>query len=226
MTHFSFDIVGFDLDGTLLDTSGDLAAAVNHALALADRPALSVEQVKPMIGGGARHMLKQGLTATGGYDEAMLDRLHAALLAHYEANICVLTRPYPGVIDALDALAARGVTLGIVTNKIERFARIVLDQLDLTDRFACVLGGDTLTQSKPSPMPIHEMVRLCAQQARGDRAAFVGDSIFDIQAAQSAGLPAIACSFGFLMQPVDELGADAVIDAFDALIPTLEGLSR
>jgi phosphoglycolate phosphatase len=75
-------------------------------------------------------------------------------------------------------------------------------------------------------MPIHEMVRLCAQQARGDRAAFVGDSIFDIQAAQSAGLPAIACSFGFLMQPVDELGADAVIDAFDALIPTLEGLSR
>jgi phosphoglycolate phosphatase len=225
MTHFSFDIVGFDLDGTLLDTSGDLAAAVNHALASVDRPPLSVEQVKPMIGGGARHMLKQGLTATGGYDEPMLDTLHAKLLAYYEANICVLTKPYPGVIDALDALAARGVTLGIVTNKIERFARIVLGDLGLTDRFACILGGDTMRESKPSPMPITEMVRQCrGKGGGGGRAAFVGDSIFDIQAAQAAGLPAIACSFGFLMQPVEELGAEAVIDGFDELLPTLERL--
>jgi len=220
MTHFLFKIVGFDLDGTLLDTSGDLAAAVNHALTSVGRPALSVEQVKPMIGGGARHMLKQGLTATGGYDEAMLDTLHARLLAYYEANICVLTRPYPGVVDALDALAAKGVTLGIVTNKIERFARTVLAELGLIDRFACILGGDTLSESKPSPMPIHEMVRQCG----GGRAAFVGDSIFDIQAGQAAGLPTVACSYGFLMQPVDDLGADAVIDGFDTLIPTLERL--
>lgn len=225
MTYFSFDIVGFDLDGTLLDTSGDLAAAVNNALISAGRPELSVEQVKPMIGGGARHMLKQGLTATGGYDEAMLDTLHAKLLAYYEANICVLTKPYPGVIEALDALAANGVTLGIVTNKIERFARTVLDQLGLTDRFACILGGDTLAESKPSPMPIHEMVRLCRESGSGGgRAAFVGDSIFDIQAGQAAGLPTIACSFGFLMQPVAELGADAVIDGYAELLPTLERL--
>ncbi|KQS49279.1 MULTISPECIES: HAD family hydrolase [unclassified Sphingomonas] len=225
MTYFSFDIVGFDLDGTLLDTSGDLAAAVNHALITAGRPALSVEQVKPMIGGGARHMLKQGLTATGGYDEAMLDTLHAKLLAYYEANICVLTKPYPGVIEALDALAANGVTLGIVTNKIERFARTVLDQLGLTDRFACILGGDTLAESKPSPMPILEMVRLCRDSGGGGgRAAFVGDSIFDIQAGQAAGLPTIACSFGFLMQPVADLGADAVIDGYAELLPTLERL--
>ncbi len=225
MTYFSFDIVGFDLDGTLLDTSGDLAAAVNHALITAGRPELSVEQVKPMIGGGARHMLKQGLTATGGYDEAMLDTLHTKLLAYYEANICVLTKPYPGVIEALDALAANGVTLGIVTNKIERFARTVLDQLGLTDRFACILGGDTLAESKPSPMPIHEMVRLCRESGGGGgRAAFVGDSIFDIQAGQAAGLPTIACSFGFLMQPVAELGADAVIDGYAELLPTLERL--
>jgi phosphoglycolate phosphatase len=228
MTHFSFDIVGFDLDGTLLDTSGDLAAAVNHALASVDRPPLDVEQVKPMIGGGARHMLKQGLTATGGYDEAMLDPLHATLLAYYEAHICVLTKPYPGAIDALDALAARGVTLGIVTNKVERFARVVLGELGLTERFACILGGDTLPESKPSPMPIHAMVKLCREHGgggnSGGRAAFVGDSIFDITAGQAAGLPTIACSFGFLMQPVAELGADAVIDGYDELLPTLDRL--
>ena len=202
-----------------------MTAAVNHALMTAGRSELSVEQVKPMIGGGARHMLKQGLTATGGYDEAMLDTLHAELLAYYEANICVLTKPYPGVIKALDALAANGVTLGIVTNKIERFARTVLDQLGLTDRFACILGGDTMAESKPSPMPIHEMVRLCRESGSGGgRAAFVGDSIFDIQAGQAAGLPTIACSFGFLMQPVAELGADAVIDGYAELLPTLERL--
>jgi len=96
----------------------------------------------------------------------------------------------------------------------------VLGELGLIDRFACILGGDTMSESKPSPMPIHEMVRQCG----GGRAAFVGDSIFDIQAGQAAGLPTVACSYGFLMQPVEDLGADAVIDGFDALIPTLERL--
>ena len=98
----------------------------------------------------------------------------------------------------------------------------VLSELGLTDRFACILGGDTLAEAKPSPMPIREMVKLCG----GGRTAFVGDSIFDIQAGQAAGLPTIACSFGFLMQPVDELGAEAVIDGFDALIPALDDLAR
>lgn len=221
MTQFSFDIVGFDMDGTLLDTSGDLTAAVNHALAAADRPPLDVEQVKPMIGGGARHMLKQGLTATGGYDESELDRLHALLLDYYEANICVKTAPYPHAVEALDALAARGVKVGIVTNKIERFATMVLGELGLLHRFACVIGGDTLSASKPSPLPVETMVTRCG----GGRAAFVGDSLFDVQAGQAAGLPVIACSFGFLMQPVEELGADAVIDGFEELIPTLERLA-
>lgn len=224
MTHFSFDIVGFDLDGTLLDTSGDLAAAVNHALASIDRAPLTVEQVKPMIGGGAHHMLKQGLTATGGYDEAVLDDLHTLLLAHYEANICVNTVPYTHAIAALDDLAARGVTIGIVTNKIERFARTVLDQLGLTHRFPCIIGGDTLSAAKPSPLPIETMVTRCGGRLGETRAAFVGDSLFDVQAGQAAGLPVIACSFGFLMQPVEELGADAIIDGFEELLPTLERL--
>ncbi|WP_210356629.1 HAD-IA family hydrolase [Sphingomonas beigongshangi] len=222
-TRFPFAIVGFDLDGTLLDTSGDLAAAVNHALGSIGRAPLTVEQVKPMIGGGARHMLAQGLAATGGCDDATLDVLHRRLLDYYAAHIAVHTRPYPGCLDALDALAARGVRLAVVTNKLEGLARTVLTELDLIDRFATLIGGDTMGpgNAKPSPVPIDEMVRRCG----GGRAAFVGDSIFDVQAAQAAGLPAIACSFGFLMQPVQELGADAVIDGYDALVPTLERLA-
>ncbi|VVT14024.1 Phosphoglycolate phosphatase [Sphingomonas sp. EC-HK361] len=218
----SFDIVGFDLDGTLVDTSGDLTAAVNHALASVDRPPLSVAQVKPMIGGGARHMLAQGLASSGGCDEAMLDLLHPRLLAYYEANIAVDSAPYPGALASLDALAAQGVKLAVVTNKIERFARALLDDLGLTARFATIIGGDTLGRgkSKPSPAPIARMIADCG----GGSAAFVGDSIFDVKAAAGAGVPSIACRFGFLMQPVEELGADAIIDHFDDLIPTLERL--
>ncbi|CAM3019770.1 MULTISPECIES: HAD-IA family hydrolase [Sphingomonas] len=218
---FPFAIVGFDLDGTLLDTSGDLTAAVNHALATIGRAPLSVEAVKPMIGGGARAMLQHGLDATGGYDADTLDRLHRLLLDYYEANLAVHTAPFPGAIEALDELAARGVTLGIMTNKLERFARAILDSLGLTERFASIIGGDTLGVSKPSPRPIQALVEQCG----GGPAAFVGDSIFDVQAARAAGLPVIACSFGFLSLPVEALGADAIIDGYADLIPTLTRLS-
>ncbi|KTT69483.1 HAD-IA family hydrolase [Sphingomonas endophytica] len=223
MTSFPFAIVGLDLDGTLLDTSGDLAAALNHALSSAGRPTLSVEQVKPMIGGGARHMLAQGMAATGGCTEAELDVLQRRLLDHYQANIAVLTRPFPHALDALDRLAAMGVRLAIVTNKLESLARQVLEELDLTRRFAAIIGGDTMGpgKGKPSRIPIDAMIERCG----GGRAAFVGDSIYDIRAAHAAGLPAIACSFGFLMQPIEELEADAIIHGFDTLIPTLERLA-
>jgi phosphoglycolate phosphatase len=222
MSAFPFAIVGFDLDGTLLDTSGDLAAAVNHALESANRPTLSVEEVRPMIGGGARHMLAQGMTATGGCTEQELDRLQRVLLEYYETNIAVHTRPFPGALDALDRLAAQGVTLAVVTNKYERLARQVLDQLGLTGRFRSVLGGDSLGpgRGKPAPDLIQRMVADCG----GGRAAFVGDSAYDVRAAQAAGLPVVAVSFGFLQQPVEELGADAVIDGYDELLPALERL--
>ena len=222
MTKISFDIVGFDLDGTFINTSGDLTDAVNHALADAGRPLLTREQVIPMIGGGAKHMLRQGMEATGGCEEAELTRLHRLLLDHYEAHIAVHSRPFPGAMAALEELDAMGVKVAIVTNKLEGLALRLLDALDLTRRFACVLGGDTLGpgKSKPNRAPIDAMIARCG----GGRAAFVGDSHFDIDAAKNAGIPNIACSFGFLMQPVAELGADAVIDHFDELIPTLARL--
>ncbi|HEU0066446.1 MAG TPA: phosphoglycolate phosphatase [Sphingomonas sp.] len=215
-----FSIVGFDLDGTLLDTSGDLTAAVNHALDSVGRAPLSVAQVTPMIGGGARHMLAQGMAASGGCDDATLDVLHRRLLAFYEANIAVHTRPYPGVLAVLDRLAAGGVRLGIMTNKLEALARKVLGALDMTDRFDAIVGGDTIGVAKPDPAPIRAMVTRCG----GGKAAFVGDSIYDVRAAKAAGLPVVACSFGFLQQPVEQLGADAIIDHYDELLGVLAKL--
>ena len=219
MAGFPFAIVGFDLDGTLVDTSGDLTAAVNHALTEGGRPPLTVEQVKPMIGGGAKHMLAQGMAATGSCAPDELRRLHSLLLGYYEANIDVHSRRFPGVLDALAELDALGVRTAIVTNKFEGFARKLLTGIGLLDRFATVIGGDTLGpgNAKPSPAPIVEMIA----RLGGGTAAFVGDSIYDIQAARSAGIPGVAVSFGFLLQPVATLGADAVIDGFDELVPTL-----
>ena len=226
MTHFSFDIVGFDLDGTFLDTSGDLTAAVNNTLQFAGRPALAVDEVKGMIGGGAKHMLTLGLEATGGCDPETFRGLYKRMLGYYEANIAVHSHPYPGAMDVLDRFDAMHVKVAIVTNKFESLAEKLLDELSLRERFATVIGGDTMGPglSKPHRAPIDEMIRRCSTDGCGTRAAFVGDSIYDIMAARNAGIPGVAVSFGFLDQPVEELGADAVIDHYSDLIPTLERL--
>ncbi len=223
MSSFPFAIVGFDLDGTFLDTSGDLTAAVNFALREARRPLLTVDQVKPMIGGGAKHMLAQGMEETGGCDPVELHRLYKLLLGYYEANVATRSRPFPGALEALDALDAMGVKTAIVTNKFEGLAVKLLAELGLLDRFVTVIGGDTLGpgRAKPAADPILEMITRCG----GGPAAFVGDSIYDIMAAKNAGIANVAVRFGFLMQPVEELGADAIIDSYAQLIPTLASLS-
>ncbi len=218
-----FDIAGFDLDGTLLDTSATLTRAVNFALARAERPPLHIDEVRPMIGGGAKRMLEKGLEASGGYDPEDMKRLYPQLLEFYRDNVSEGTVPYPGLLDALDKLAAAGVRLTVVTNKFEHLAVKLLGEIGLLPRFATVIGGDTMGKgnAKPSAVPIREMIA----RAGGGSAVFLGDSIYDTLAAKNAGIPSIAVSFGFLMGTVEELAADAVIDHYDELIPTLDRLA-
>jgi phosphoglycolate phosphatase len=217
---FRFRIVGFDLDGTLVDTAGDLTAAVNHALSLLDRAPLTVAEVRPMIGLGAKHMLEQGLAATGGVPEGAVERLYPELLRYYGAHIAVHSRPFPGLIDALDRLDALGVRTAVATNKAEGLARRLLAELGLADRFATIIGGDTLGVRKPSPDPILAMI----DRSGGGRTAFVGDSIYDVMAASAAGVPSIIVGFGFLDRPAEAFGADHVIGHYDELAPLLETL--
>ena len=214
-----FDIVGFDLDGTLLDTAGDLGAAVNHALALIGRAPVPLEAVSGLIGGGARPMLTPALALTGGADGIDIAPLFAQLLDHYVANIAVHTRLYPGAADMLDALDAAGVKAAVVTNKREPMARKLFDALGLTPRFACIIGAGRYAL-KPAPDALLAM----AAQLDGGAAAFVGDTTFDIGAARAAGMPSVAVSFGYCDAPARDLGADAVIDHFDQLIPALARL--
>ena len=219
MTSIPFDIVGFDLDGTLLDTSGDLAAAVNYAIATDGRPPFPVDAIRPFVGKGAKVMLERALTASGGYDDALLARMLPTLLDYYEQNLAIHSVPYPGLMDAMEALDKAGVKLAICTNKAERFTIPLLHQIGLSERFVSVIGGDTLGVAKPDPAPIHEMIA----RAGGGRTIFLGDTINDIAGARNAGVPSIAVSFGFLDGPVEQLEADAVIDHFDELMPLLEG---
>lgn len=223
MRDFPFDVVGFDLDGTLLDTHEDLAAAVNHALALIDRAPVAASEVRKLVGGGAQLMLERALTVTGGIPESDFPRLHGELLAFYEANIAVHTRLYPGGLAMLDDLAARGVRLAVVTNKLEGLAVKLFEELALADRFFAIIGGDTLglERRKPRPDMLQEMVRRGREAGAGARAAYVGDSSFDTRAARAAGIPCVAVSFGFNDVPLDQLGANATIDRFDELVPAL-----
>jgi phosphoglycolate phosphatase len=216
MAPFPFDVVAFDLDGTLADTAPDLAAALNHTLEALGRPTVDPESVRHLVGHGARALLRRALES-----EDLVERGLPIYLEYYAANICVGTRSYPALEQALDDLTARGAKLAICTNKPERLTHLLVDALGWTGRFAGIVGADTLPVRKPEPLPLLEAIA----RAGGGRAAFVGDSITDAETARAAGVPFVAVSFGFSDRPVSELGADAVIDDYAELTGTLERLS-
>ncbi|WP_174274043.1 phosphoglycolate phosphatase [Sphingomonas bacterium] len=220
MADFPFDVVAFDLDGTLADTAPDLTAALNHALAQLGYPPVPAPDVRHMVGHGARALLRKGLAAAGVADDREVDRGFPIFLEHYEAHIADGSRPFPGCEAALDALAARGVALAICTNKIERLARRFVEAIGWTSRFPVIIGGDSCGVSKPDPRPLIEAIA----RSGGGRAAFVGDSITDTDTARAAGVPCVALTFGFHDRPPEQLGADMLIDHFDALVPALERL--
>ncbi len=195
MTDFPFDIVAFDLDGTLLETHRDLGTAVNHALAMGGFESVPFEHATDLIGGGAKVMLKRAVDRQGGLPEEEFRKLYKAMLAYYGENYAVHSRPYPHAVETLDALARRGVRMGVVTNKFEQFARGVLDALDLADRFDCVIGGDTMGKgrAKPAPDPIWRARECCG----GGTIAFVGDSSYDVMAARAAAVPVVAARYGY-----------------------------
>lgn len=222
MTDFRFSAVGFDLDGTLLDTFRDLGMAVNHALQLGGFDPVPVDSSKDLIGGGAKIMLARAVEQQGGMPEDEFKPLYKEMLKYYAANNAVHSRPYPGVEQALDDLAAKGVQMAVVTNKFEEFARGILTQLGLADRFVTIIGGDTMGKgnAKPKPDAVIEARRRCG----GGSFAFVGDSTYDVAAARGADVPVVVAAYGYCDKPVHELGGDAIIERFDQLLPTLERL--
>ncbi|WP_324750614.1 phosphoglycolate phosphatase [Sphingomonas sp. LY54] len=213
MTLIPFDVVAFDLDGTLADTAPDLAAALNHTLGALGRPGIDPGSVRNLVGHGARALIRKGLAVSGSTSEELVERGYPIFLEYYGANICEGTRLFPEVDAALDALRAAGIRLALCTNKPESLTHLLLDALGWTGRFDSVIGGDTLAVRKPDPAPLHEAIA----RAGGGKAVFIGDSITDADTAKAARLPFVAVSFGFSDRPVEQLGADVIIHHYSEL---------
>jgi phosphoglycolate phosphatase len=201
----------FDLDGTLVDSVPDLAAAVNVLLSELGRPALSLPEVTGMVGDGAAKLVERALAARGAAatsSPAALDRF----LALYEADPIRLTKPYDGVPAVLDGLAAAGWRLGVCTNKPERATRAVLAGLGLARHFAAVIGGDSGPTRKPDPGPL--LAALARLGGAPDSAAMIGDHRNDIAAARAAGMPVVFARYGYGEATLAGLAPDAFIDRF------------
>ena len=211
-------VVIFDLDGTLVDTAGDLAAAMNHALIAAGRPAIDGGRVRPLVGHGARAMLVRGFDETGGRppDEEM-DRHLRVFLDHYMAHIADHSRPFPGVVEAIGALRAAGAKTAICTNKREAPARLLIETLGLSSLFDAVVGMDSAAAAKPDPAPVLRCLALTGAR----RGAFVGDSDTDIRAAAAAGLPCFIATFGY--GPLTLAGEAAAFDRYEVLTALICG---
>lgn len=220
MGDIPFDIVAFDLDGTLLDTHRDLAEAVNHALALGGFMPVPLDHAKNLIGGGAKLMLAKAIEEQGRLPDEQFRKLYKQMLAYYGAHSTVHTAPYPHATDVLAGLHKRDVRLAVVTNKFESFAKEILRKLHLIDCFEAVIGGDTLGKgrAKPAPDPLFEAQKRCG----GGRMIYLGDSSYDVLAARAARVPVIVAGYGFCDRPPGELGGDAVIDSLSELVPLLE----
>jgi phosphoglycolate phosphatase len=217
-----FKTVVFDLDGTLVDTAPDLCASLNHALGTLGRPPVPADDVRHMVGHGARKLLERGLAASGAVTPELVEAAVPAFLAYYRDHIADGSRPFPGVERALDSLAAAGCRLAICTNKPVALSQALVTALGWDGRFAANLGFDSVPAAKPDPG--HLFATIAAAGGDPTTTAFVGDSITDTTTAHAAGVPVIAVSFGFSDRPVAALGADQVIDHYDDLLPALRRL--
>lgn len=215
--------VVFDLDGTLVDTAPDLTAATNAILTAHGRRAVSLDEVREMVGQGARKLIVRGFEATGdALDEAHLEPLYQDFIDHYTANIAVSSAPYPGVPGLLERCKSHGLGMAICTNKLEVLSVRLIEELNLSHYFGAIIGPDTIGIAKPDPAPYHEAVR----RAGGNRGAsiMIGDSATDIATAKAAGAPVIAVSFGYTDEPVSAFDPDHVVDHFDEVWPLIASL--
>lgn len=206
----------FDLDGTLIDTAPDLVDTLNVVFAREGLPPVPYETARNLIGGGARGMIARGLEADGRpVMPSELDKLFADFVAYYTDHIADRSRPFPGLIEALDDLAARGCRFAVCTNKLERLSLLLLRTLRLDARFAAICGQDTFGIQKPDP----EVLRRTIAAAGGDprRAIMIGDSATDVRTGQAAGIPVIAVDFGYSERPVAEYRPDRLISHYSQL---------
>ena len=184
----------FDLDGTLADSAGDLAAALNRMRSERGLPPVPVAALRPHASAGARGLLGAGMGVTP--DDADYPMLRDRFLAYYAASLAVTTELFDGIVALLDALALRRLPWGIVTNKAERFTQPVVAALGLTTRAGAIVSGDTTPHPKPHPAPLLHAATLLG--VAPGHCLYVGDDLRDITAGNAAGMHTIVAEYGYL----------------------------
>ena len=212
-------LVMFDLDGTLIDSGPDLAAAVDTMLLKLGRPPAGIENVKMWIGNGAPMLVRRALAGNmqaSGVDDAEAEEALAIFMEAYEGSH-EHTTIYPGVRESLKWLQKQGVEMALITNKPERFVAPLLDELKMGRFFRWIVGGDTMAQKKPDPAALFFVMKMAG--VTPEQALFVGDSRNDVLAAKAAGVRCVAMSYGYNHgRPIAEEAPDVVIDNLHELI--------
>jgi phosphoglycolate phosphatase len=214
----------FDLDGTLVDTAPDLIDTLNVIFEREDMPPVPYDTARNLIGGGARAMIARGIEAEGRVlTPAKVEQMFADFIAYYSEHIADRSRPFPGLVEALDVLTSRGCRLAVCTNKLEGLSRLLLGKLNLADRFVAICGQDTFGIQKPDP----EVLRRTIAAAGGttQRAIMIGDSLTDVRTARAASIPVIAVDFGYSETPIAECAPDRLISDFTQLPGSIDTIS-
>lgn len=213
----------FDLDGTLIDSVPDIHAAINETLASLGEPPLTIEAISRMVGRGVDVLIERVFEALGkSPDPATRKKIGDRYLAIYSARATELTTLNPGASGAVRGLRARGLRLGVVTNKPAHETALVLDHFGLSESMEVVVGGDAGVPLKPAPdLLLLACKRLGVEPAD---ALFVGDSENDVGAARAAGLKVVVLAGGYTALAPEALGADLVVDRLDEIEKHLPAL--
>lgn len=210
----------FDLDGTLVDSVPDIAVAVDRLLADLGREPAGEARVRYWVGNGGRMLVRRALAfdvAGVADDDPLLPQAMDIFFAHYHETNGRASRLYPGVAEALDAFAARGLPMATITNKPHRYIEPLYAQLGILHHFPVLIGGDTLAVKKPDPAPLHHACALLGVTPA--EALMVGDSHNDIEAARAAGCPVVAVDYGYNYgRPIAEDRPDRVVPDLRALL--------
>jgi len=210
----------FDLDGTLVDSLGDLTDAVNHVRQAFAEPPLTTDAVCTMIGKGAVNLLQQALP---GHNSSDIEHALQLFLVYNAAHIADKSRLYPGVIVMLETLQAKEIRLAVVSNKSEALSVLILNALGIRDYFESISGGDTFLECKPSPLPLLRVIEQLGVTVR--ECIMVGDSINDIQAGNMAEIATVGCNWGYGSS--EELSHSTFIaDSFDDIINVITNLEK
>lgn len=210
------DLVLFDLDGTLVDSVPDLAAAVDAMLAQFGSYVAGQRRVETWVGNGAQTLVERALNWADLSEVSVADAL-ACFLHHYEGNLAGASYLYKGVEPLLSGLKQLGVPMAVVTNKPIALTHPLLAALKIDHYFSAVVGGDSFAQKKPAPMPLLNVME--THQASADRTLMVGDSINDVAAARAAGCKVVAVTYGYNHgESIEATEPDKIVDRLDELL--------